>query len=103
MRKIVLTFGFIAGAVMSGMFIVTLPLLEKIGDVNGALLGYTTMVIAFLMVFFGVRSYRDNVGGGRVSFKRAFSVGLLITLVASACYVATWEVVYFKFMPDFGD
>jgi hypothetical protein len=22
-------------------------------------------------------------------------------MVASACYVATWEVIYFKFMPDF--
>jgi len=27
----------------------------------------------------------------------------MITLVASACYVATWEVIYYKFYPDFGD
>ena len=39
------------------------------------------MVLAFLMVFFGVRSYRDNVAGGHVTFGRAFKVGLLITLV----------------------
>ena len=61
------------------------------------------MVLAFLMVYFGVRSYRDNVGGGRVSFGRAFVVGLMITLIASCCYVGTWEVIYFKFMPDFSD
>src|SRR5262249_12871473 len=28
-------------------------------------------------------------------------VGLLITLISCACYVATWEVVYFKLKPDF--
>jgi len=27
----------------------------------------------------------------------------LIAAISSACYVATWEVVYFKFMPDFMD
>src|SRR5207245_822860 len=28
---------------------------------------------------------------------------ILITLLSSIFYVATWEVVYFKFMPDFAD
>ena len=63
--------------------------------------GYTTMVLAFLMIFFGVRSYRENVGGGTVGFGRALAVGTLIATIASACYVATWEVIYFKFEPDF--
>jgi len=30
-------------------------------------------------------------------------VGFLIMAVASVCYVATWQVVYYKFMPDFTD
>jgi Protein of unknown function (DUF4199) len=101
MRKIVLTFGLIAGAMLSAMMLITLPFLEQIGFDKGAIIGYTTMVLAFLMVFFGVRSYRDNVAGGSVTFGRAFLVGLLITFVASACYVATWQVVYHKFAPDF--
>jgi hypothetical protein len=61
------------------------------------------MVLAFLMVFFGIRTYRDNVGGGTVKFGRALAVGVLITLIATACYVATWEVIYYNFMPDFMD
>jgi hypothetical protein len=59
------------------------------------------MVVAFLLIYFGVRSYRDNVSGGSVRFGRAFAVGTLIAVVASLCYVATWEVIYFKFAPDF--
>jgi len=103
MKKIVLTFGLIAGAILSAMMLLTLPFLDRIGFDKGEIIGYTTMVLAFLMVFFGVRSYRDNVAGGIVTFGRAFLVGLLITLVASACYVATWQVVYYKLAPDFGE
>lgn len=103
MRKVVLTFGLIAGAILSAMLLVSVPFQEQIGFENGATIGYTTMVIAFLMVFFGVQSYRDNVAGGTVTFGRAFVVGLLITAVATACYVATWEVIYYRLAPDFGD
>lgn len=103
MRKIVLTFGLIAGAIMSVMMLVTIPFQDQIGFDKGAIIGYTTMVLAFLMVFFGVKSYRDNVAGGSVSFGRAFQVGILITLVACICYVVTWQVVYYQFAPDFID
>ena len=34
-------------------------------------------------------------------FGRAFAVGALIAVISSVCYVATWEVMYFNFMPDF--
>ncbi|MBA3466774.1 MAG: DUF4199 domain-containing protein, partial [Gemmatimonadaceae bacterium] len=30
-------------------------------------------------------------------------VALLIAFVATICYVATWELIYHKFAPDFGD
>jgi hypothetical protein len=103
MRRIVLTFGLIAGAILSAMMLMTLPFQDQIGFDKGAIIGYTTMVLAFLMVFFGVKSYRDNVAGGSVTFGRACKVGLMITAVASVCYVTTWEVIYHKFAPDFVD
>ena len=103
MRKIVLTFGLIAGAILSVMMLITIPFHDQIGFDKGLIIGYTTMVLAFLMVYFGVRSYRDNVSGGSVTFGRAFGVGLLITIVASVCYVATWQFIYYRLVPDFGD
>ena len=102
MKKIVLTFGLIGGAILSATMLATLPFHDQIGFDKGAMtIGYTSMVIAFLLIFFGVRSYRDNVAGGSVRFGRAFGVGMLIGLVASACYVATWEVIYYKLAPDY--
>jgi hypothetical protein len=99
MKRTVWTFGLIAGAIMAAMMFATIPFLEH--DDKAEIIGYTTMIVAFLMVFFGIRSYRDNVMGGTIGFGRAFKVGILITLVASACYVASWEVMYHTMMPDF--
>jgi hypothetical protein len=103
MKKIVLTFGLIAGAILSAMMAATIPFAERIGFDNGMVIGYTTMVLAFLLVFFGIRSYRENVGGGQISFLRALGVGLLIVAIASICYVITWEIIYHNFLQDFGD
>lgn len=101
MRKIVLTFGLIAGGILSAMFLITYPFHDAIGFDRGMVVGYTSMVLAFLLIFFGVRSYRDNVAGGRVGFGRALAVGLLIAAVASSCYVLTWEILYFGTKSDY--
>ncbi|MFN2494133.1 MAG: DUF4199 domain-containing protein [Pyrinomonadaceae bacterium] len=101
MKKTVLTFGLISGAILSVMMLCTLPFIDKIGFDRGEIIGYSTMVLSFLMVFFGIRSYRETVGGGTISFGRAFSVGILITLISCVCYVVTWEIIYFKLMPGF--
>ena len=103
MKKTILTFGLIGGAIMAVMMFATVPFVDKIGFDKGEIVGYTTMILAFMLVFFGIRSYRENVGGGRITFGRAFAVGILITVVACVCYVVAWEILYFKFMPDFVD
>jgi hypothetical protein len=103
MQKVVLTFGSIGGALLAVMMLATVPFAEQIGFDKGAYVGYTTMVLAFLMVFFGVQSYRDNVAGGSVTFGLALKVGLLISVIIVACYVVTWQVIYYGFMPDFLD
>jgi uncharacterized protein DUF4199 len=103
MKKTVLTFGLISGAISAATMLATIPFVDKIGWEKGEILGYTTIVLSALMVFFGVRSYRENVAGGRLTFGRGFAIGILITLISSACYVGTWEIVYYKLMPDFAD
>ena len=65
MKRIVLTFGLIAGAILSVMMVVSMRFIDQIGFDKGEIIGYTTMVLAFLMVYFGVRSYRDDVRRGR--------------------------------------
>lgn len=103
MKKTVLTFGLIAGLIISVLMGGSLLLANRIGSGHSMALGYTIMVASFLLIYFGIRSYRDNTLGGQISFGRAFACGFLITLITSICYVAMWEVLYFKFMPHFMD
>jgi len=101
MKKTVLTFGLISGVIICVLMLATLPFAHQIGFSRAMIVGYTTMVLSFLLVFFGIRSYRENVGNGRISFGRALGVGVLIMLITCAFYVITWEFMYFFLMPDF--
>jgi hypothetical protein len=103
MKKVVLTFGLISGLIISVLMGGSLLLADKIGSGHSMALGYAIMVASFLLIYFGVRSYRDNTLGGRISFGRAFLCGILISLITTVCYVAMWEVQYFNFMPHFMD
>jgi len=102
MKKIVLTFGIISGLLSAVMMSITLPLCHsgKISMEYSALIGYTAIVLSFLLVFFGIRQYRENAGG-TITFGKAFKIGMLIVLISSAFYVTTWEIIYFKFVPNF--
>jgi Protein of unknown function (DUF4199) len=104
MKRVVIVFGLISGAISSALMFLTLPLLNNgtINFKNGQVIGYTAIFLSFLLVFFGIRSYRENAGGV-ISFGRAFSVGILITLISCVFYVASWEILYYNFMPDFVD
>jgi len=102
-KKTILTFGLISGALISLMMAVTIPFQDKIGSDHSYVIGYTTIVLAMLFTFFGIRSYRDNVGKGQITFANAFAVGISITIISCVCYVVTWEIIYFNFMPDFMD
>jgi Protein of unknown function (DUF4199) len=103
MKKTVLTFGLISGAISSVMMVATVPFAHSMGFNKALIVGYTTIVLSFLLVFFGIRSYRDNVGNGQITFTKAFAVGISITMISCMFYVATWEILYFNFMPDFMD
>lgn len=103
MKNTVIKFGLISGAILAGLSAVTMPLCLNgtIDFDHQEILGYSSMVLAFIMVFFGIRSYRENQGGGTITFGRAFKVGILISLVTCAVYVISWEIVYYNFLPNF--
>jgi Protein of unknown function (DUF4199) len=92
MRKVILIFGLLAGAAISIFQVVGIALWENTGKViDNALVGYAVMVIALSMIFFGIKSYRDNYQSGEIRFWKGLQIGLLITLIASFLYALTWE------------
>lgn len=104
MRKIVWTFGIIAGVICGGIFYLDIPKEgEPMNFDAGQAWGYLTMIIALSTIFFAVWQYRKTIGNGRIGFKKSFLIGLYITLIASVIYIIGWEVFFNLFASDFGD
>jgi hypothetical protein len=103
MKKIILIYGLISGVIVAAMMWLTQPLLRDgtLNLDNGMLIGYTTMVIALSLVFFGIKSCRDQTLGGSITFGVAFKVGILIALIGSLMYAISWEFYYNIIAPDF--
>jgi hypothetical protein len=53
MKKTIITFGLISGAVSSLMMLATVPFADRIGFDKGLVVGYTGIVLSFLLVFLG--------------------------------------------------
>ncbi len=93
MKKQVWKFGLLSGIVVAVLMGVTVPFEHNIKATYGMAIGYTTMVLSFLIVFVGVKQYRDLELGGFIGFGRAFAAGALMMLIACLCYVAMWEAL----------
>lgn len=103
MKKTVLKFGLISGLVSVLLMLATIPFMNTDEYWKSDVIGYTAIVLGALLVFFGIRSYRENAGRGRLTFGRGLAVGVLITLVSCTCYTLVWEILYYKVMPGLGD
>jgi hypothetical protein len=88
MKKVVLTFGLIAGLIIAGLVWIQATLVEKgaIGFERLEFAGYASMIVALSMVFFGIKSYRDNFSGGTLRFWKGVQVGVLISVIAGVLY-----------------
>ena len=105
MKKTILICGLIAGLISTSLFIGLMILGKADHDdfKNGALYGYTLMILAFSLIFVGTKITRDKHNGGEITFGKAFRVGLYITLIASTIYVIVWQIDSHFFIPDFAE
>ena len=103
MQKTILVCGLIAGLISCSFFI-GLMIIGQASNMNydqGAVIGYSLMILAFSLIFVATKIIRDRDLGGSISFGRAFRIGLYISLIATAVYVIVWLIDLYKFNPDF--
>jgi hypothetical protein len=99
MTKNIIVYGLIAGIIVSVLMLFSIG---NINDLNiGLAIGYASMLLAFSLVFVGIKNYRDKYNGGVISFGKAFKIGIMIVLIASTMYVISWLINYFFFIPDY--
>jgi hypothetical protein len=101
MKRIIIIHGLIAGIIVSTLMLLGINTISDFE--NGMVIGYASMLIAFSLVYVGIRNYRDNYNAGVLNFGMAFKTGIYIVLIASTIYVISWLIAYYFFMPDFLD
>src|SRR5258705_6597807 len=105
MKKNIIIYGLIAGVVVSTLMLFSVnSMSHREGNFDydkSLLIGYASMLIAFSLVFVGIRNYRDKYNEGVISFGKAFKIGIMIVLIASTIYVVAWLIDYYFFIPDF--
>lgn len=107
MKKNIITYGLISGLVVCVPMMIMINTLSackgNLDSNTSMLIGYASMLIAFSLVFVGIRNYRDKFNGGVISFGKAFTIGILMVLIASTMYVAAWLIDNYFFIPDFAE
>lgn len=103
MKKNVLTYGLIMGAIFTaGTIYMSELLFYKNPEIkSNDLLGYVVMLVIYSLIFIGIRNYRNHQPDGIISFKKAFKTGALITLTASTLYVLICLIYLYQFAPDY--
>ncbi|MCB9251487.1 MAG: DUF4199 domain-containing protein [Flavobacteriales bacterium] len=102
MKNTIIKYGSYSGLTIVGILAITSLIgYEKIGFKYGELIGYSSMVLSFLFIFFGIRQYKAGLGDEPFTFMQAFKMGILMSLIASAIYVAGWLFINKFIYPDF--
>lgn len=107
MKQTIIRYGLISGVISSILMLIVSLIGQSIGFQTfaeyGVWVGFSAIILSLTLVFIGIKSYRDEQGGGQISFGRAFQIGILVTLISCVCYSITWVVCYFNFFPTFMD
>lgn len=107
MRQTIIRYGLISGVISSILMLIVSSIMKVIGFEKfaeyGVWVGFTCIILSLVLVFFGIKTYRDEQGGGQISFGKAFQIGILVTVISCVCYSLTWVVCYFNFFPNFMD
>ena len=105
MIRYALTYGILAGIVVTGVLISGIVFAEQWKFVRTEWFGYLVMLVALTFIFVGVKRYRDVDHGGVIRFGRALAMGLFIALVAGVAYVLVWEIylaaTHYAFMDQY--
>lgn len=104
MKKYILLYGPIAGLIPGLSFYI----MHQDGNIqmdmeNGEMMGFALMIFGLSSIFIATKQYRDALPNGKITFGKAFLIGLFISLFASVVYAISWEIFLNHFDLKFGE
>ncbi len=101
MKKTVLRYGLYGAMTICILFILSWYAFQDLSFTSQEVLGYAAMIIALGFAFFGIKHFRDKENNGKVTFKKALTIGVLISLITAIVF-GILDVIYTTFLnPDF--
>jgi len=101
MKKTVLRFGLFGVLTICALSILIWALIDVVDNTMGEVIGYSSMVVSLLFVFFGIKHFRDKENNGIVTFGKALLIGVLISFMVSLAF-GILDVIYVKYInPEF--
>ena len=103
MKKITLKYGFIACLIVLGIPIGTSLFLgfgPESFDIS-AIIGYSSILVAMLLVYFAMRHFRDKENNGELYFMDGMKIGTLISAMGGLAWGLYNLIFVVYIMPDF--
>ena len=101
MNSTILRYGFYSLLTAAILFLAGLLLGEDLSMNTKAIVGYASMVVSLLFVFFGIKHYRDKENNGSITFRNAFILGVAITLFAAVGFAIVDYIYTAVINPEF--
>lgn len=83
MKATVKKYGLYALILAIAIFFIALYFGKDLSFKTQEVIGYTTMAVCLIPIYFGIKHYRDHENNGAVNFKEGFIIGILIALCAA--------------------
>lgn len=100
MKRYVLRYGLIAGAIMVSIVLINwLFFADAIGYHLSEVLGYVSMVAGLMCVPLAIKYYRDQLNQGVLTFREAMKIGSGVSLVASTM-MFFYVTLFFALLQD---
>ena len=103
MKRTITKFGLLALLTASVLFLAALVFGKELSFSTQEIIGYVSIFISLTFVFFGILHFREKENGGHITFGKAFTIGILISM-CSALGFAIIDYLYTAVInPDFMD
>lgn len=101
MKNTVFRFGFYGAVTICSLFLLGWYVDENLSYSAQEIIGYASMIVSLGFVYFGIKHFRDHQNHGVVSFKKALTIGVLISLITALAFGAL-DIIYIEYLnPDF--
>ncbi|WP_304232088.1 DUF4199 domain-containing protein [Jiulongibacter sediminis] len=95
MSKAAIKYGLISGAIVSILLAFSAPyMINNQGSLGTSqLMGYISMMLALVLIYFGIRERKMKELGGEITFLDALKTGAMIALICSVIYTISWMII----------